>query len=257
MGWEDFTKEIEAFIKRWHGLDIESLMRVLKEGQGEDRVLAIFAVGKLRSPRSRELLLPFLRSSQPMERWASALELGRMKEEAAFPILLNMLTEFFPPKEWPSFEGDGLWIYNGWRLDALLLLAEWTRPDAIPSLLAALSGYNQLEQLIPESITTARRYWRQCQEQVMYTLGWLGYFEALPQMVKALSIVQPTLSSWRVFLALGSLHAHKMHPDILRRSIPPKSELREQVMAILQEQFGLSSEEQERCLDYYKVQRLW
>lgn len=257
LGYEDYATNIEAFANRWGGLEIEVFVRTLKEGHGQDKILAIFAIGFMSNTWARELLIPFLKSTQPMERWASALCLGKMKEEQAVPILINMLTEFFPPKEWPSYEGDDLWFYNGCRLETIFILMGWDSPEVVGALRNALQAYKHLEQLVPEHITTARRYWRGCQERVMYTLGYLGHFEVLSEIVKALDIVQPTLSSWRVYVALGSLQAHKTYPDVLRRSIPRKSELREQVMAVLHEQFGLSSEEQERCLAYYDVQRLW
>ncbi len=239
------------------GLKIEAFTRALKEGQGQDKILGIFALGYTITPAAHENLLPYLQSSQPMEQWASALCLAHMGEKQALPTLLRMLTEFFPPKENLTSLANDLWHYNRWRQQIILLLIQWTEPEVIPALLDALQAYWHLEQAMPERNVTSRRYWRQCQERVMYTLGWLGHFEALPQMVKALGIVQPTLSSWRVFLSLGSRHAHKTNRDIFWQSIPRKSLLREQVMAVLHEQFGLSSEEQERCLDYYEVQQLW
>ena len=127
LGYEDYEEPLALFVKRWGGLDVETFARVLKEGQGDDSVLAIFALGSTGKPWACELLLPFLQSAQPMERWASAVCLGKMREEQALPVLLRTLTEFFPPKEWPSFQGDGLWLYNGWRLQIILILAEWAR----------------------------------------------------------------------------------------------------------------------------------
>jgi hypothetical protein len=246
-GYEDYELNIEAFVSRWGGLEIETFARVLKEGQGEDRILAIFAIGFTRSPWTRELLLPFLHSAVPIEQCASALCLGKMREEQALPVLVSMLTEFFPPKEWPSFEGDDLWFYNGCRLEALLILAEWARPEIVPALLDALQAFRHLEQLIPEQHTIPRRYWRWCQGRVMYALGWLGRFDVLT----TLRAEEPMLSSRKVYLALGYLHAHLAYPDVFTRGFRALPGLREQVMGVLKEQFGLSAEEQEHCLTAY------
>lgn len=258
FGYEDYTSPIEAFTRRWGGIDLEAFIRALHEGEDKDKVLAIWALGYEPAAWTREYLLPFLRSPQPMERWASALGLGKMGEPQALPVLLRMLTEFFPPKEAPASEADGLWLYNGWRVQVISLLKEWTQPEVVPALLDALPAYWRLEQAIAEEMVTGRRYWRMCQGCVMHTLGWLGRFDVLPAMVRALDIVQPTLSSWRVYLVLGSLHVPS--PDLFARSVFSlfnEAGVREQVMAALQERFGLSPKEQVHCLTYFRVQRRW
>ncbi len=248
LGYENYEDGTEPFVNRWGGLDLETFARVLREGQGDDAVLAIFALGSTGKSWARELLLPFLQSARPMERWASALCLGKMREEQALPVLIRTLTEFFPPKEWPSFEGDGLWLYNDWRLQTILTLAEWARPEAVSALLDALQAFWQLEHLIPERHTVPRRYWRWCQGRVVYALGWLGRFDVLNTLKGA----DATLDGWRVYLALGYLHAHVDYPDVFTRSWRTQPGLREKVIGVLKEQLGLSEEEQERCLNSYR-----
>ena len=254
LGYEDDASPIEAFARRWGGLELEAFIRALHEGEDEDKVLAIWALGYEPAAWVREYLLPFLRSTEPMERWASAFGLEKMGEPQALPVLLRMLTEFFPSKEAPGSQGGALWFFNGWRVQVIFLLKQWTQPEVVPALLDALQAYWRLAQTIPEESQIARRYWRRCQESIMYTLGWLGRFDVLPEVVTTLDIVQPTLSSWRVSLALGSLHAHEVLSDL---SILEKSDMREQVMAALQERFGLSPKQQAHCLTYYEVQQLW
>src|SRR5258706_6537776 len=102
FGYEEYTSPIEAFARRWGGLELEAFIRALHEGEDEDKVLAIWALGYEPAAWVREYLLPFLRSTKPMERWASALGLEKMGEPQALPVLLRMLTEFFPPKETPG-----------------------------------------------------------------------------------------------------------------------------------------------------------
>ena len=254
IGYEDDASRIEAFARRWGGLELEAFIRALHEGEDEDKVLAIWALGYEPAAWVCEYLLPFLRSTEPMERWASAFGLEKMGEPQALPVLLRMLTELFPPKEAPSSKAGALWFYNGWRVQVIFLLKEWTQPEVVPALLDALQAYWRLAQTIPEESQIARSYWRRCQESIMYTLGWLGRFDVLPEVVTTLDIVQPTLSSWRVSLALGSLHAHEVLSDL---SILEKSDMREQVVAVLQERFGLSPKQQAHCLTYYEVQQLW
>jgi hypothetical protein len=181
-----------------------------------------------------------------MQRWASALSLGKMREPQALPVLLSMLTECFPPEEKPAFEGDGLWIYNDWRRNVILVLRYFPQQDVVSALLNALQAYWRLEQAIPEEIESARITWRWTQEFVMYTLGLLDRFDVLPEMVEALEIVQPKLSRWRVSLVLGWLHADAVFPRVLGdRAILREPAMSEQIKAVLQERFDLSPEEKD------------
>ena len=257
LGYEHYGPRIQTFVQRWGGWDQETCLRILREGEGEDKLISLFLLGEEPSKQVRSWLLPFLQSPQPKERWVCALVLGQMQAEEALPVLLSMLTEFFPPPEHPTFLGEDLWFYNMWRRRALLLLTAWPLPEVDSRLLQALYAYHELEQAIPEDHMIGRREWRKSQALVMYTLGWHERFDLLDEVVKALAIVQPTLSSWRVYLALGSLHAHRIHPRITSLSLSKLPDLREQVKEVLQERFGLTEEDQERCLDYYQVQLFW
>lgn len=257
LGYEHYGPRIQAFVQRWGGWDQETCVHILHEGEGEDKLIALSLLGQEPSKEVRARLLPFLQSPHPKERWISALVLGQVQAEEALPVLLEMLTEFFPPSERPTFMGDNLWLYNLWRHSALLLLTAWSLPEVDNCLLQALYAYHALEQMIPEGHIIGRREWRKSQALVIYTLGWHGRFELLDEVVKVLAIVQPTLSSWRVYMALGSLHAHRIYPRITSLSFSKVPGLRDQVKEVLQERFGLTEEEQERCLDYYQVQLFW
>ncbi len=61
-------QEMKAFLACWGGIDRETLVRVLAEGEGEDRLLAICCIGESDLPQARTLLLPFLQSVHPQER---------------------------------------------------------------------------------------------------------------------------------------------------------------------------------------------
>src|SRR6266567_8041020 len=86
-------EQIEAFASRWGGLGLDIFKQVLEEGKGQDRVLAILAVGSSGLPEAPALLSPLLASPVLPERWASALALGEQQEALARPVLQQMLFE--------------------------------------------------------------------------------------------------------------------------------------------------------------------
>ena len=245
-GYEDIPEGEwgpEGFTQRWGGLDAEHFARALQEGQGEDRLLAIFALGYHHTRWVAELVLPLLQSPEPQERWASALSLGLMHEERAFPVLLTLLTECLPPPDRPSDKGENRWLYNQWRGQMILVIAEYNKLEAIPQLLYALQTFQNIEQAIPDR-PGLRRYWSMCQGKVVYVLGWFDRFEILN--VGAVTPLVPW--GWYVFLALGHLHAHLHSPYFFASGFIDYPTLQEHVMTMLKEQFDLSEEEQERCL---------
>jgi hypothetical protein len=112
----EYREPLEIFASHWGGLDLDAFQWALREGEEEDRVLAIHAIGSTMTPEAQSQLLPFLESRVPMERWASALWLGRMHDERALPVLQRMLDEGFadhdyrrwaitelPPSDDPEF----------------------------------------------------------------------------------------------------------------------------------------------------------
>lgn len=250
LGYEEYHLQLRVFLGRWGSIDLETFERVLHEGQCEERVLAIFALGSARISVARELLLPFPQSTEPRERWASALCLGQMREEQALAPLCELLTANFPPKEQPESQAVGRWFYNNCRLKAILILAEWTRPEVVPRLLTALQAYWEMEQAIiaHSHLGIGSRYWRWCQSRVAYALGWLGAFD-LPRNMQ---VGERRLSAWNVYLALGHLHAHVGIPDIFTKLgtlLRQSRGFHDLVCHVLEVQLGLSQEEQERCLN--------
>jgi len=200
-----------------------------------------------------ELLLPFLTSPLPRERWASALSLGFMQEERAFPVLLNMLTGYLPPPDWPEFQGYDLWLYNGWRGQAILVIAEWKRPEAVTSLLQALCVYQNIEQSIPD-YNSSRDWWTNYLRKVVYALGGLGRFDILTTGVVTLQVPW----EWNVYLALGSLHAHIEYPYFYAFSWEKYPGFKEGVARVLTEQLDLSEEEAERSMKAFsKILSKW
>src|SRR6266567_3439041 len=155
------------FARRWGGLAFENFVNALERGQGRDRVIAICVIGCSTNPRVRELLLPFLSSSDPKERWASARCLGAMKENQALPVLLRMLTEFLPREGHPFPLGEDNQWPELWRLYIPFLLRSWDRSSIVIALRQALLQIIAAEQHMPNDQQTAHEF----QETLCYELG--------------------------------------------------------------------------------------
>jgi HEAT repeat protein len=243
---------IEGFTGRWGGLDRHTLVRVLGQGQGDDILLAIFAVGDIHNSESSDLLAPFLASSQPRERWASALCLGQMKDERALPVLLHMLTEFLPPDVQYAPEGYIEISFDDWRPTVALLVGEYGRLEVVPVLVQALQELRRQEQMSRIDFQYHGKLWHICQNHIVYGLGWLGQSEKLAEW----EVPEVQKNVWRVYLALGYVHAHTHYPDVLLARLKNKPALRAQIVEVLEQQWGLSVEEQVRCLRDYEDESL-
>jgi hypothetical protein len=242
LGYEYPERTVKTFLDRWGSFDLDTLVRVLREAQNQnDILLAIFAIGYRDTPWAKELLIPLLDSSSPLERWASALCLGRMKEERAFPILRTMLTEFLPPHKQFDAQGYSVWYYDYWRPTVARLLGEWERPELAMPLYDALKELWQQEQTGTEY---SKEDWYECQDLLAYALGRLGRFD----LVKGLDASEARLSLWMVYMALGYLRAHQDHPDVYTKVVWDKPPLQVQVAEVLQHHLGLSAQKQKLCL---------
>ena len=135
---EWLQEDVAAFQKRWGGVDLITCARVLQQGQGDDQMVAAFAIGYTRSAWARDLLLPFLQSDDPGIRWATALSLGDMKDEQARPVLVRMLHEFLPPPYTPWGEAGPDW-FEMQHMHVAHLLGRWGDPMLIPVLRKTLA----------------------------------------------------------------------------------------------------------------------
>ncbi len=71
---------------------LRRVLRVLHEGKGADRLAAIFAIGHNPAlTQATDLLLPFLTSSDLLERCAVACMFALRRDERALPILEEYL----------------------------------------------------------------------------------------------------------------------------------------------------------------------
>jgi len=240
---EEIEDLIEAFVSRWGNLTIETFVRVLQESQGEEKVLALFAIGSssLSTIQIREALVPFLTSADRMERWASAYCLGEKKEEQALPVLLGMLEEGLSP-QWN--DNDWYW-YEGFRAMIPNILAEWEDLSLIPALRHALHTVYALEQQIH---LLPHEGWRSFQAMLHWALGRYGCFGA----VAGLQLRESRLRLAMTQMAWGHLQAHTSYQDLFTVIVEQENAVvKQELIKVLEHRFGLSEEESRLCLKRY------
>ena|SRR5579859_4036181 len=159
----------------------------------------------------------------------------------ALPILISLLNEFWPPRSHPLEREGGL--YHFWRLKVVSLLGEWGRGELAPVLRHALEKGWQIEQV--EQIAH-KQVWHAYQDGLVYALGQLGAFGA----ITGFSLPVSRLHLWIVMLACGSLQARTQYGDLLTQ-LQINTDLQKAVAQVLEQRFGLSTEEQQGCLDQY------
>ena len=238
---EWLQEDIEAFTQRWGGVDLATFVRVLHQAQGEDQMVAAFAIGYTRSAWARDLLLPFLLSDDPGVRWAAALSLGEMKEERARPVLVRMLQEFLPPPYTPLGEVGPDW-FEVKHLHITDLLGRWGDPALIPALRETLMRVWQVECDAPENINQAGTQLRwDYQDELAYALGQHSAFDALI----GLEVPAHRYRVWVVNLALGYLNAQASYRNtcsglLTDMAFGKHQELSALLLQVLQQQVGLS-----------------
>jgi hypothetical protein len=90
-------QEMKAFLARWGGIDRETFVRVLAEGQGVERLLAICVLGESNLPQAQTLLLPFLQSIHPQE---------QMHTQLYAPVALKLECHVESPGQMPGPPGQ-------------------------------------------------------------------------------------------------------------------------------------------------------
>jgi len=236
---EWIQEDIEAFTQRWGGVDLATFVHVLRQAQGEDQMVAAFAIGHTHSAWARDLLLPFLQSDDPGVKWAAALSLGEMKEERARPVLVHLLQEFLPPPYTPRGEVGPDW-FEMEQLYVARLLGPWRDPALIPALSETLMRVFQIERHAPAHEDL--QIWREYQDELAYALGQLGAFNALT----SLDAPAPRKRVWTVNMAMGYLNVQERYRSTCIGlfgdpvHVRDYQELHPFLLQVLQQKVGLS-----------------
>lgn len=270
MYWEDAGNETyyEAFASHWGGLKLEHMRRAFEAGEGEEKVLAIFALGLTATAEMADLLAPLLYQAPRMEHWASAICLGLMKDSRAFPILESLLLDGLDlekysrsyAEEHPRIyqeENEALvhkqnW-YAAYRWHAIQLLEGWNSPTLLLTLKQTYTALWRIQQhLLPFRWFEMSSY-----DTLAYALGQRGDFTLL----QGLDIPHEYRNRTMIYLVLGHLHVQASSGSELTglssqisgldTEMLVNDTLRETVVVELGSHFGLSLAEQEECLDHF------
>lgn len=156
---------LSAFAQRWGGIDRSALAQALAEGAGDDRLVAIRALGHHSShnsdPSASDLLLPFLESVDPVERWESATQLAIAGRLDAISVLGSLLVDTISVSL-DDYLADGPSAFDDLRPGTPLMLAKLGGERAVPFLRRALlrlvtllgqsSAFPEAEVLVPEHL---------------------------------------------------------------------------------------------------------
>lgn len=238
-------QEIDAFVARWGELGGETFVRVLKEGDEEERLIAIFALGFFDEPWIPEYLLPQLHSPLVLERWASAIVFGRKKHEVALPLLATMLTEFLPFSEERVTLRPFEWnLCDFWHCTSIVsILVEWNEPSLAPVFRTALLKFWNTLDTVSQDFKASERPWCDCQDVLAYGLGRLRAVGALtgldlPEYAIRIAFLQMGLGYIDTkFIYVYDGDRPFFNPDYV------DPQLKVQLETVLEQQFGLTSEE--------------
>ena len=244
-------KAIVSFAQRWGGPDDATFLRVLQQATGRDRLAAIFAIGHSSLPQAVELLAPFLGSADFLERCAAACMLALRRDERALPVLAEYLPHDAPTEDRGRYRAvvreAEIW-YNSYRDKMVGLLATWGPASLTPMLRQIF--LRMWEREYTQGQWTGRVDYA-IHDALLYALGRRGALAALHG-------VKLTASRRRlamIYLALGYLRADERVADphrnarLKRGSL--KRDLEAEVIAVLSEQFALSEQEAQQCVDSY------
>lgn len=236
---------IEAFRTRWGTISNETFVRVLLEGQGVDRVIAISVLGNSGHSEMKQLLRPFLESDDPQERWASAMALGTLHDDEAVPVLVTMLTEFLPAWQYEEQLHNADWFEEN-RIHIPSILDFWDDPSLVVSLRQALHAVVRIKQAMPASLGFFRSSLHFYQDALIRSSGSRGAFGALT----GLALPQETLQAAIIQMVIGYCHI-ECDAKFLEYSWEREPQLREAMSTVMEQRFGLSTQEQENYLSSY------
>ncbi len=241
----------EAFASAWGGLDLAAFQRAFAHGQGDDRIVAIFALGATATPQITESLLSLLtHSSWRMERFASALCLGRMNEQQALPLIETLLLDGLDLDEYrKAVQENGHPLYEldwcgGRRSGLVYFLREWHSPTLIQTFHRGLQALWEIQKTLHPFPFEVDSY-----DGLAYGLGSRDAFDAL----NGIDFPPAHRNTALVYMALGHLDA-RGRPESglgLMGEMLSNTDLRQDVAAVLSQYMGLSPQEQQDCVNNF------
>lgn len=248
------NEKYEAFASHWGGLDLDAFQRAFARAQGEEKLLAIFVLGRSTLPGIADRLLTIVAAPAPrMERWAGALSLGRMKEVRAFPLIASLLpdglslAEYTAAAQQPADElAYELWWCGLKRSELITLLEVWKSPIFVQILRQLVQSAWTIEKtLYPAPIANGVVDY----DTLAYVMGMHGVFGGFTGIDLPMAYWKTAL----VYIALGSLHAQASERNNLIDELDRNVATQREVAAILAQRFGLTTEEQEDCIQNFSA----
>ncbi len=206
---------------------------LLHEGKGADRLAAIFVIGHNPAlAEATDLLLPFLTSSDLLERCAAACMFALRRDERAFPILEEYLC-VEPDDVYGYYPTEARVWYASYRSRIAHLLGTWGPSSVVPVLRRSFLNLWRREEKYgvvgSESSTD---------DALCYALGRRGALSAfhgigLPAQRRRLALM---------YMTLGYVQADERFEN-LRSEVLLNSALQQELATVLADHFALSEEE--------------
>jgi WD40 repeat protein len=241
-------EKYEAFASKWSGFAIENMKQALEQGEGDDRLCAMFALSFSNMPDAERLLLPFLHSRRLEERCISAIALGMSNNEHAYPFLETlMLSGLSLDERLPTSQGDdqepglskGLLLCDFYRQKMITLLEHRDSPTLIWTLTQALKAIWALERSSYPVFMAEN-----CYASLLFILGQRGVFT----VVDDVGFIPAYKRVAMIYLALGYLHI-EANPTLMRAVFD--KETRQNIAQCLHEFFQLDEHEIHRCIQSF------
>ncbi|MBX5456625.1 MAG: HEAT repeat domain-containing protein [Thermogemmatispora sp.] len=231
VAWE----AAEAFVERWGGVDEETLKRVLREGEGRDR-LAVFALGHSSCEGVNETLAPLLEHPDWLLRCAAACCLVLRRDERAIPVIERYLLTPAPivvdSEGRVSVVPEASGWYDLYKQLIPWVLAGWGPSSLLSRLRQALLGRCKEEEDHSRPSPTRTG----CLKALSYALGRRGALGALH------GIRLPGSLRWltSLYLTPGYLRAvERFDCEDLPMQLRPEATLGREVLTFLQDHFAL------------------
>ncbi|WP_052889528.1 HEAT repeat domain-containing protein [Thermogemmatispora carboxidivorans] len=241
VAWE----ATEAFVERWGGEDEETLRRVLREGEGRDRLAAVFALGHSPFEGINEELAALLEEPDWLLRCAAACCLVLRRDERAVPVIERYLLTPAPiavdSEGRVSVVPEASGWYDLYKQLVPWVLAEWGPSSLLSRLRQALLGCCKEEEDHSRPSPTRTG----CLKALSYALGRRGALGALH------GIRLPGSLRWltSLYLILGYLRAvERFDCDNLPMQLRPEATLGREVLTFLQDHFALDEGQAQAAL---------